>query len=180
MKPLGSLLVVAVAVLLAGCGGGEGASTKQDHPAEPAPATAASMPPACPSRYDQVRVTLGGPAGPGDVGVLMAEEQGFFRDAGLRIRLESPAAPAESLSDVAGGDAAIGVAQQPQLIIGRDEGAPLIAVRSLIPQPTEAMIWLKGTGIDRLADLRGKTIAYPGVPFQRDLLETALARAGLK
>jgi putative hydroxymethylpyrimidine transport system substrate-binding protein len=180
MKPLGSLLAMTVVVaFLAGCGGGEGTDAKQGRPSKPASAVPASSPPSCPTRSDQVRVTLDGHAGPGNVGILMAEAKGFFRDAGLRIRVESPADPAEPLPDVAGGHAAIGVAQQPQVIIGRDEGAPLIAIRSLIAQPTEAMIWLRGSGIDGLADLEGKTIAYPGVPFQRDLLESALARAGL-
>ncbi len=138
------------------------------------------MSPSCPTRADQVRVTLGGPAGPGNVAILLAEKNGFFRDAGFRVRVDSPADPAENLPEVAGGDAAIGVAQQPQVIISRDEGAPLIAIRSMIPRSTEALIWLRGSGIHRLADLKGKTIAYPGVPFQRDLLEAALASAGLK
>jgi len=180
MRAWSSLLAVTVVFLLAGCGGGEDTGTKPDHQAEPASAAVAGTAPSCPSRADQVRVALGGPAGPGSVGILMAEKNGFFRDAGLRVQVESAAGPADSLPAVAGGDAAIGVAQQPQVVIGRDEGAPLIAIRSLIPRSTEAMIWLRGSGIDGLSDLKGKTIAYPGVPFQRDLLRAVLARAGLK
>ena len=32
------------------------------------------------------------------------------------------------------------------------------------------MIWLRGSGIESVADLKGKTIAYPGIPFQKDFL----------
>jgi putative hydroxymethylpyrimidine transport system substrate-binding protein len=42
-----------------------------------------------------------------------------------------------------------------------------------------AMIWLKGSGIESVADLEGKTIAIPGVRFQRDFLEAVLDQAGL-
>jgi putative hydroxymethylpyrimidine transport system substrate-binding protein len=52
-------------------------------------------------------------------------------------------------------------------------------VGSVISHPTGAMIWLQGSGIDQVADLRGKTIAVPGVPFQAGFLEAVLARAGL-
>lgn len=181
MKAFGSLFAAtAVAVLLAGCGGGEGAEPEQSSPARSASAGSVTSPPACPAKSDQVRVILEGQAGPGSVGILMAEKNDFFRDAGLRVQVESAAGPADSLPAVVGGDAAIGVAQQPQVVIGRDEGAPLIAIRSMIPRSTEAMIWLRGSGIDGLSDLRGKTIAYPGVPFQRDLLRAVLAHAGLK
>jgi putative hydroxymethylpyrimidine transport system substrate-binding protein len=52
-------------------------------------------------------------------------------------------------------------------------------VGSLIAQPTAAMIWLKKSNINGIADLRGKTIAIPGLPFQKSLLRNVLARAGV-
>jgi ABC-type nitrate/sulfonate/bicarbonate transport system substrate-binding protein len=42
------------------------------------------------------------------------------------------------------------------------------------------MIWLKDSGIQGIADLKGKTVAIPGLPFQEALLKTILAGAGLK
>src|SRR6188474_3099800 len=41
------------------------------------------------------------------------------------------------------------------------------------------MIWLKKSGIEGVADLRGKTIATAGIPYQDAYLETILARADL-
>jgi putative hydroxymethylpyrimidine transport system substrate-binding protein len=42
------------------------------------------------------------------------------------------------------------------------------------------MIWLKKSKIRGIADLKGKTIAVPGAPFQQRLLRVVLARAGLR
>jgi ABC-type nitrate/sulfonate/bicarbonate transport system substrate-binding protein len=41
------------------------------------------------------------------------------------------------------------------------------------------MIWLKGSGIDEIADLKGKKIATSGALYQSDFLEQALSQAGL-
>ena len=40
-----------------------------------------------------------------------------------------------------------GVTQQPQVALARKTGHPIVAVGSLISQPTAAMIWLKGSKI---------------------------------
>jgi ABC-type nitrate/sulfonate/bicarbonate transport system substrate-binding protein len=74
----------------------------------------------------------------------------------------------------------IGLTQEPQLAIAKEHGAPLVAVGSLISEPTAAMIWLRRSGIRGIADLRNKTIAVPGIPYQEEMLESVLARAGLK
>ncbi|HMI81275.1 MAG TPA: ABC transporter substrate-binding protein, partial [Solirubrobacterales bacterium] len=67
----------------------------------------------------------------------------------------------------------------PQVVLAREKGAPIVALGSLISQPTAAMIWLRNSGVSDIADLKGKTIAIPGLPFQRDFLEVALAQGGL-
>jgi putative hydroxymethylpyrimidine transport system substrate-binding protein len=41
------------------------------------------------------------------------------------------------------------------------------------------MIWLKRSRIGGIADLKGKTIAIPGLPFQQGFLEKVLAQGGL-
>jgi putative hydroxymethylpyrimidine transport system substrate-binding protein len=48
-----------------------------------------------------------------------------------------------------------------------------------LPRSPAAIIWPQGTGIGGIADLKGKTIAIPGLSFQRDFLETVLAAGGL-
>jgi putative hydroxymethylpyrimidine transport system substrate-binding protein len=171
---------LAGGILLAGCGAGQSSDSERSATVDVETAGPEILPtPQCPRRSDQVRVTLDGPVDAEDVGILTAKRRGYFGDVGLRVRLLTPASPEDPVPDVAEGVGHLGVAQQPQVLIGRDEGVQLIALRSVVSRPTEAMIWLRSSGIKRIADLKGKTIAFPGVPFQRAFLETILSRAGL-
>jgi putative hydroxymethylpyrimidine transport system substrate-binding protein len=125
-------------------------------------------------------VSLEGQATPADVAFLMAMERGFFSDAGLRVSTGDPVHPRRPVRYVSAYTDDIAVAQQPQVAMAKDKGAPIVAVGSLISQPTAALIWLKKSGIRGIADLKGKTIAVPGVPYQEELLELILKRAGLE
>jgi putative hydroxymethylpyrimidine transport system substrate-binding protein len=164
---IGSLIVAiaAAAALLAGCGGG---------------AREAGADKGSPDPPEEVRVTLDGIEGAENVGILMALHRGYFKDVGLNVWVGSPIEPNRPVSYVAKGTDDLGVAQQPQVAIAREKGMPIVAVGSVISQPTAAMIWLKDAGIHRLEDLEGKTIAVPGIPYQERFLGAILARAGLK
>jgi putative hydroxymethylpyrimidine transport system substrate-binding protein len=48
-----------------------------------------------------------------------------------------------------------------------------------MPKSTAALIWLRKPQIGGIADLKGKTIAIAGLPFERELLQSVLAGAGL-
>jgi putative hydroxymethylpyrimidine transport system substrate-binding protein len=124
-------------------------------------------------------VTLDGHEGPENVGILMAQQRGYFTDAGLSVSIFSPVRPARPVQYVATRQDDLGVAQEPQLAMAKAKGAPIIAVGGLVHQPSAAMIWLKKSHIGGIADLKGKTIAIPGVPFQEEFLANVLARYGL-
>jgi putative hydroxymethylpyrimidine transport system substrate-binding protein len=185
MKIGGIGLGLLVAVALLGCGKAEsdgGGRTKAGpgpKAARGASITENKPPPKCPTPSDSIAVTLDGEAGAQNVGILMAEKKDFFAKAGLSVGVAGPATPKRPVRYVATGVDGIGVTQQPQLVLAREEGVPLIAIGSLVPQATAALIWLKRSGIRTIADLEGRTIAIPGVPFQEVLLEAILARAGL-
>jgi putative hydroxymethylpyrimidine transport system substrate-binding protein len=155
--------VAAMVALLAGCGGG-GADA----------GTTSSAP-----ILDSLYVDLDGYPGPENVGILMAEKRGYFEDAGLSVEIYTPGSPRFSVHYALNGSAELAVSHQPQVILDREKGLPVIAVGSVVSQPTAAMIWLKESGIENISDLKGKTIAIPGLSFQRELLKEILARAGL-
>lgn len=127
----------------------------------------------------EVHVILDGQQGPETLGILMAIHNGYFEEAGIYAFAGIPLEPNRPVNYIAKGIGSIGVAQQPQVVIGKEQGAPVVAVGSLISQPTAAMIWLQGSKIHGIADLKGKTIGIPGVPFQKAFLKTVLAGAGL-
>ena len=161
-----ALGVGLIAALLAGCGGG-------------GDETAAGKLPEYPPKMRPVTVTLAGFEGPEAAGMLMAERVGYFAKAGLEPGIYVPLAPARAVRYVVDGTDELGVAQLPQVVLAKAKGAPIVAIGSLVSQPTAAMIWLKKSKIRSIADLRGKTIAFPGVPFQREFLAFLLAKEGL-
>lgn len=168
MRTVGWLAIAVVAAALAGCGGGSGPETAErpDPPPEPR----------------EVEVSLNRELGPEHAGLLMAQANGYFADVGLEVLLSSPASPAWPirylLSKVV--DADFAVSHEPQVAISIENGHPITAVGSLIAEPTAAFIWLEGSGIESVSDLKGRTIAIPGLPFQRSFLESLLSRAGVK
>ena len=153
------------AVLLVGCGGGSGSDTETTR--------------ALPQLPREVQITLDGYPGPENVGILMAEQRGYFEDVGLEVWVRTPVSQLRPVRYVAEGEVDLSISHEPQVEMAREKGVPVVSIGSLISQPTAAMIWLRKSGIRGIADLKGKTIAIPGLPFQRDLLQSVLAREDL-
>lgn len=124
-------------------------------------------------------MTFDGHAGPENVGILMAQKRGYFTDARLFVSIFPPVLPARPVQYVVTRQDDLAVTQQPQLALAKAKRAPVIAVASVVHRPTAAMIWLKREHIKGIAGLKGKTIAIPGVPFQKDFLANMLGRHGL-
>jgi ABC-type nitrate/sulfonate/bicarbonate transport system substrate-binding protein len=160
------LLIVGVAVvsLMAGCGGASGAGTATSQEDW---------------LYETMRLNLNWDPGPDNVGPLLANQKGYFQDVKLGVSINTPFAPERPTKYVDEGLSDAAIAQAPQIVRARAEGRSLVAIGTLLPAPTLAMVWLPGSGIEQIADLKGRTIAYPGVPFQREFLRYVLESAGL-
>lgn len=177
---MGVILAVLMSscVLVAGCGGSTDTvdSTKS---AEADLANNLETPTKAPPLPSEIRVSLDNYMGAENVGLLMAKERGYFEDAGLNVWLGKPLRPSNTVYYVLTRIDELGLVSLPQVAIARENGLPIEAVGSVISQPTAAMIWLKGSEVNSMADLEGKTIGVPGVPYQEDLLESVLEDAGL-
>lgn len=163
--------LVAVVVLLVGCGGSDGSSTGTS--TEAAPQSKPKQPPR------ESSITLDGYAGPENVGVLMANWEDYFDEFGLKVTIYSPNEPVRPVQYTATGTVDVGVSREPELVLAQSQGIPVVAIGSLIAQPTAAMIWLGKSQINDIADLKGKTIGTAGLPMQEALLGAVLAKAGL-
>lgn len=161
------------AVLLTACGDGGESDTAGGN------VRMAEKQPDRPRKIEHLKLTLAGLEGPESAGILMAEERGYFSDEGLDVDVLTPSNPTSAIGYVEYNVDDLGVTSQPQLVLAREEGSPLVAVGSLVTQPTAAMIWLRESKIRGIADLEGKTIAIAGLSYQEALLESMLAEAGL-
>lgn len=122
---------------------------------------------------------MDGHLGPANAALRIAEKRGFFEDVGLEVLASDPVVPGRPVQYVTTYTDDFGIAQEPQVVIGKAKGASVVAVGSLLPQPTAALIWLRKSKVRSIADLRGKTIAVAGIPYQKALLEEMLRQGGL-
>lgn len=125
-------------------------------------------------------MVLDGYEGPENLGILVADDRGYFEDFNIFPTITTPISPNRPVEYVASGFVDIGVTSLPQVAMARAKGAPIVAVGSLISQPTAALIWLRQSKIRSVADLAGKTVAIPSARFQKSSLESVLVGAGLK
>jgi putative hydroxymethylpyrimidine transport system substrate-binding protein len=173
-----SAALIVAAVLLGGCGGGQTAvdttlsTTTRDARPEFAGKPSPTFPP-------QLHLSYDGQVTPANVAILMAITKGFFSDVGLTVYPSSPVIPRRPVSYISAYTDDIAIAQEPQVALGKDHDASVVAVGSLVSEPTAAFIWLPKSGIDGIADLEGKTIAVPGIPYQEEMLESILESGGV-
>lgn len=116
---------------------------------------------------------------PDHAGIYMAQKLGYFKDAGLDVSIHTPSDPAAPIKQVAAGQTDLAISYEPEVLLAHEEGLNVVAVGAIVDRPLTSMIWLKKSGVKGIADLRGKTIATAGIPYQDAYLKTILARAGL-
>jgi putative hydroxymethylpyrimidine transport system substrate-binding protein len=116
---------------------------------------------------------------PDHAGIYMAQKLGYFADAGLDVSIQTPSDPAAPIKLVAAGKTDLAISYEPEVLLAREQGLDVIAVGAVVDRPLTSLIWLKKSGIGGVADLRGKTIATAGIPYQDAYLKTILARAKL-
>jgi len=116
---------------------------------------------------------------PDHAGVFMAKKLGYFADAGLDVSIDTPADPAAPIKLVAAGQTDLAISYEPEVLLAHEQGLDVVAVGAVADRPLTSLIWLKKSGIRGVADLRGKTIATAGIPYQDAYLKTILARAKL-
>jgi putative hydroxymethylpyrimidine transport system substrate-binding protein len=116
---------------------------------------------------------------PDHAGIYEALNDGYFREAGLDVQPQTPSDPSLPIREVATGRVDLAISYEPDVLLAHDQGLPVKAVAALVPTPLTSLIWLKDSGIKDVRDLRGKTIATAGIPYQEAYLATILDRAGL-
>lgn len=116
---------------------------------------------------------------PDHAGVFTAIDNGYFERAGLTVTPRVPSDPSAPIKEVAAGRADLAISYEPEVLLARDQDLDVQAVGAIVDQPLTSLISLPAGGIGSPADLRGKTVATAGIPYQSDYLETILGDAGL-
>lgn len=127
---------------------------------------------------DEITLVLDWFLNPDHAPIVIAQERGYFADAGLKVTWQEPADPNNPPKLVAAGKADIAVSYQPNLHMQVDQGLPLVRVGTLVATPLNTVIALEDGPIDSLADLEGKTVGYSVGGFEETMLQVMLRKAG--
>lgn len=166
-----ALLLSAIALAAtAGCGGQEPAAPA----ASPSAATAA-----VPEMAD-VTLIMDWVPWVLDIPVDVAQEKGYYADAGLTVKQILPAGATDVVKFVSTGKAQFGLYYAPDTLMGVAEGAPLLSVGSLMSHAPVGLAMEPGLQAGEPKDLVGKVVAVPMIPSVRASYESLLKAGGVK
>src|SRR5882757_10347148 len=116
---------------------------------------------------------------PDHAGLYTAIDRGYFKAAGLDVKPHVPSDPSAPIKEVAAGRADLAISYEPEVLLARQQGLDVEAVAGIVNQPLTTLISLPAAGISQPSDLRGKTVATAGIPYQQDYLDAILDKAGV-
>jgi putative hydroxymethylpyrimidine transport system substrate-binding protein len=108
------------------------------------------------------------------VGLYQALAEGDFKRAGLNVHVEVPSNPATPLQLLTAGRVDMAISYEPQVLLARQQGEPLVSVAAIVQKPLTSIVSLGSRHIKTVKQLRGKTVGYAGIPYQQAYLNTIL------
>lgn len=128
---------------------------------------------------DRMTVMLDWFVNPDHGPIIIAEEMGYFADAGLEVDIVAPADPADPPKMAAAGKADLAISYQPQLHLQVAEGLPLTRVGTLVATPLNCLLVLKDGPVKSLADLKGRKVGFSVAGVEDAMLGAMLEPAGV-
>ena len=128
---------------------------------------------------DDVTVLLDWFVNPDHAPLIVAQQQGFFEQANLKVTLVEPADPSLPPKLAAAKQADLAVTYQPSLMVDLNNDLPLMRVGTLVGSPLNSLVVLAESDIKQIGDLKGKTIGFSIGGFEDALLGVMLEKHGL-
>lgn len=128
---------------------------------------------------DRMTVLLDWFVNPDHGPLYVAQEMGYFKDAGLAVEMIAPADPNDPPRLVAAGRGDVAISYQPQLHLQVDAGLPVVRIGTLVATPLNSIIALKDGPVKSLKDLKGKKVGFSVGGFEDALLGAMLEKHGL-
>ncbi len=113
------------------------------------------------------------------VGIYRALAEGDFKRAGLDVHVQVPSDPSAPLRLLAAGRVDFAVSYEPEVMLARNQGEPLVAVAALVQQPLTSIISIGKHAITKPSELRGKRVGDAGIAYQHAYLTTILSHANV-
>ncbi|HEX3723019.1 MAG TPA: ABC transporter substrate-binding protein [Nitrolancea sp.] len=111
-------------------------------------------------------------------GFFLAQQNGYFKDQKLNVKINVPSTTDDVLQLVGSGHDTFGISYETDVLLARQQGIPVVSIAALVQQPLNTVMALKTTGITHPKQLEGKKVGYPGIPSDEALLSTMMKADG--
>jgi putative hydroxymethylpyrimidine transport system substrate-binding protein len=128
---------------------------------------------------DRLTLLLDWFVNPDHAPIIVADQLGYFENAGLDVEIVAPADPNDPPKLVAAGRADVAISYQPQLHIQVDQGLPLARIGTLVATPLNSLVTLADGPVKAIPDLRGRKVGFSVGGFEDALLGAMLGHHGL-
>jgi len=125
----------------------------------------------------QVKLMLDWVPNTNHTGIYVAEDKGYFRDAGLEVEIIQPGEVYPEAA-IAGGAADFGISFQENVTLARAEGAPIVSIAAVLQHNTSGFASLAGKGVKSPADFEGLRYGAYGSPSEAPTLQALMESAG--
>ena len=132
-----------------------------------------------PAKRESVRLMLDFFPNADHAGIYAAQGTGAFDRAGLDVSIQTPSDPSAPLKLLAAGRVDLAISYEPELLLARDQGQPLVAVGALVQKPLTSVMSIGRRAISSPKELAGKTVGTAGIPYQSAYLKAILGDAGV-
>ncbi len=127
-----------------------------------------------------LRLMLDWRPNPDHAPLVIAQQEGFFADRGLCVKLIEPKSTHDNVESLVAKTADVSLSYQIQTQIEVANGQPLQVVGTLIPTPLNVVMSLGDGGVKKLADLKGRKVGFSDSgATQKDILKTMLTSVGV-
>jgi len=161
-------VVLALALVAAACGGddGGGGGGSGSASGSVAPSTSITI------------VTEWSYPDPLWIPFLVAEDQGYYADAGLDVTVQQPPDNSTTMKMLALGDAQVGLSATTDVVFAKGEGLPVVSVSNMTQSNNWGLFQLGDQPID-VAALKGKMIGIYNDSWTAAMLPLVLKSGGL-
>jgi NitT/TauT family transport system substrate-binding protein len=155
-----SLLLCSIIVVAAACGGGASATPRPAPTAGPGSPASTATPASTPAPV-KLTVGLGYIPSVQFAQFYLADQAGYYRDAGLEVAFENKIDP-ELITLVGQGAVDVGIADGTSVIPAVSQGIPVRYVFTVYADFPSIVFAKASSGIKGPADLRGRKVGIPG------------------
>lgn len=110
-------------------------------------------------------------------GIFVAQERGYFKEAGLDVKIIQPGEVRPEAA-VASGTADFGISFQEYVTLARADKIPIVSIAAVLQHNTSGFASLANLEVDSPADFEGLRYGTFGTPFEAPTLEVLMERAG--